>query len=468
LTEACDPGTAARRNVVQQDLVCEQEKPLRKLNIAVIGGGISGLSAAWLLSKRHTVTLFEKSDAIGGHANTVDVDTASGPVPVDTGFIVFNEHNYPNLCALFRHLEVPCLDTKMSFSLTHDFGRYEYAGSGKGYFGQPSNLVSVHHWMMLREINRFFRHASSRVGLYHQDTSLGAFLEKEHYSRDFIDGHIVPMGAAIWSTSVKKMLEFPARAFIDFYSNHGLLQYRNRPLWKTVRGGSRTYLDRLVADGRFDIRLNACIAGICRRSDRVLVETADGVMHLFDHVVFATHADQVLDILTDADPAEDTLLSAFPYQHNIAVLHRDERWMPKRSRLWSAWNYIKTGSEPDGALCVSYWMNRLQSLKTRENIFVTLNPTHAIRTDKIDRIVHYDHPVFTAGTFRAQENMPTIQGYRRTWYCGSYLGYGFHEDGIASGLAVAEELGGIARPWASDAEFTGTRPMAAECRQVAE
>ena len=441
---------------------------MKKKNIAVIGGGVSGLSAAWLLSRKHNVTLFEKADYPGGHANTVDVETRDGTVPVDTGFIVFNDRNYPNLKALLNYLDIPCLDTKMSFSLTHDFGRYEYAGSGKGFFGQRSNLVNVQHWMMLREINRFFRHSSRRIALYHKDTALGAFLEKEHYSKDFIDEHIVPMGAAIWSTSMRQMLDFPARSFIDFYANHGLLQFRKRPLWKTVIGGSRNYVNRLIEDGNFEVKLNADIADVQRRPDRVHIRMRNDVHHLFDHVVFATHADQALGLLKDADPTERALLRSFPYQPNVAVLHRDERWMPKRSRLWSAWNYIKTSDEHETGLCVSYWMNRLQSLPTSENIFVTLNPTQEIRADKVDRVLHYDHPVFTADAFRAQEQMNTVQGYRRTWYCGSYLGYGFHEDGLASGLDVAEELGGIARPWANQGEFGDRLAVDTPFKQVAE
>jgi len=441
---------------------------LKKLNIAVIGSGISGLSAAWLLSKRHTVTLFEKADYVGGHSNTIDVETKDGLIPVDTGFIVFNPDNYPNLCALFRHLDVDCNSTMMTFALTHDNGRYEYSGSAGGYFGQRRNLINVQHWMMLREMNRFFRHAPRRVALYHGDTPLGVFLEKERFSRDFIDSHIVPMGAAIWSTTADKMLDFPARAFIDFYSNHGLMKFIKPQSWKTVAGGSRAYVARMIEDGAFDTRLNADIAAVHRRPDKVLIETRDRVMHLFDHVVFATHADQALDLLADADPSESALLSAFPYQTNTAVLHRDERWMPKRKGLWSSWNYIRSSEEPDGELCVSYWMNSLQSLKTKENIFVTLNPTGEIRADKTERVISYDHPVFTAAAFRAQENMSTIQGYRRNWYCGSYMGYGFHEDGIASGLTVAEELGGIVRPWAHDAAFSGRRALETQFREVAE
>ena len=306
---------------------------------------------------------------------------------------MFNEGNYPNLCALFRHLGVETARTVMSFSLTHDFGRYEYAGCGKGYFGQLRNLANVSHWMLLKEINRFFRNASRRIALYHPDTPLSEFLERERYSRDFIDEHIVPMGAAIWSTSAREMLDFPARTFIDFYANHGMLQFKNRPDWNTVAGGSRTVMSkRSWPTAPSKPSSNADIASIIRRPDRIQVEMADGVTRLFDHVVMATHADQALHMLSDADGAERTLLEAFPYQKNTAVLHRDERWMPKRSRIWSSWNYIKSGSRDDSELCVTYWMNRLQSLPTRENLFVTLNPTAEIRADAIEASMDFRSP----------------------------------------------------------------------------
>ncbi|MEM6461094.1 MAG: FAD-dependent oxidoreductase [Pseudomonadota bacterium] len=441
---------------------------MRKLNIAVIGGGIAGLSCAWLLSKGHHVTLFERADYLGGHAHTIDVETADGVIPVDSGFIVYNDGNYPNLSALFRHLGVERKHSEMSFALTHDSGRYEYAAHGSGYFGQWRNLVNVSHWMLLKEINRFFRNAGRRIALYHPDTPLGEFLEQENYSRDFIDDHIVPMGAAIWSSSAKKMLAFPAKSFIEFYANHGMLQFNNRPQWSTVLGGSRNYVKKLVADAAFETVLNARITDIVRRPDRILVEMKDGVTRLFDHVVMATHADQTLKLLGDTDGAERMLLEAFPYQENIAVMHRDESWMPKRNRVWSSWNYIKSRGNMGSDLCVTYWMNMLQSLQTRNNIFVTLNPPREIDSKAVVKAMSFDHPVFTAEAFRAQENMPMLQGYRRTWYCGSYLGYGFHEDGIASGLAVAEKLGGVARPWAGDPDFDMRRTGFDEYLQVAE
>ncbi len=357
----------------------------------------------------------------------------------------------------------------MSFSLTHDFGRYEYGGSGANcYFGQRSNIASPRHWMLLKEINRFFSSARERVEKYHRDTPLGEFLSREHYSQDFIEDHILPMGAAIWSSPVGDMLAFPARSFVEFYANHGLLQFRTRPLWRTVAGGSRTYVERLIDDSTMKVVTNARLKSIVRRPERVMVETEDGVVHLFDHVVMAAHADQTLSLLADADAIEQPMLSAFRYQKNVAVLHRDRRWMPRRDRLWSSWNYLKTGRGGDGSLCVSYWMNRLQNLQTRDNLFVTLNPMTEIDQKQIIDTFDYDHPVFDAAAFRAQENMASIQGHRRTWYCGSYLGYGFHEDGIASGLAVAEELGGIARPWTNDDRFVANAQTQPIELQVAE
>lgn len=425
---------------------------MEPMKIAVIGSGISGLSAAWLLSRKHQVTLYEAGGHIGGHANTVDVETAGGPVAVDTGFIVYNERTYPNLTALFAHLGVATDATEMSFALSFDDGAYEYAGSGAGgFFGQRRNLLKARHWRLLADIRRFFMTAQERVRHHPSGCPLGAFLQAEGYSQAFVDDHIVPMGAAIWSTSMAGMLAFPARSFVDFYANHGMLQFADRPLWNTVSGGSRAYVGRILADGGFEVLKGNAATRVTRHPGHVLVADARGTVRPFDHVVLATHADQALRLIDGPDPQEAHLLGAFSYQTNCAVLHRDARWMPRRRRLWSSWNYLKRASAPESGaesgLCVTYWMNRLQRLATDTNLFVTLNPFDEIHPKAVDRVFVYEHPVFDAAAKAAQAGLWGLQGTRRTWFCGSYFGYGFHEDGIQSGLAVAEALGGVRRPW---------------------
>lgn len=424
---------------------------MTQLNIAVVGSGVAGLSAAWLLSGRHRVTLYETDNRLGGHAKTVTVTTPDGPVAVDTGFIVYNERNYPNLTALFRFLGVETATTEMSFALSLDGGAYEYASNGlNGYFGQRRNIASPGHWRQLNDISRFFRSAEERVLQYPDDTSLGVFLQAEGYSRWFIRNHITPMGAAIWSTTMEGMLDFPARSFIDFYANHGMLQFRDRPGWRTVAGGSQNYVARLVAGADMDVHKGLGVERVTRHANHVLITDKRGVTRPFDHVVIATHADQALGLLGDASSLETGHLSRFAYQRNRAVLHRDPRWMPKRRRLWSSWNYLRPSGGAESGLCVSYWMNRLQDLPTRSNLFVTLNPPEPIHPKAVDAVVDYDHPVFDAAAIEAQKSLWQIQGRNRTWFCGSYFGYGFHEDAVASGLKAAEQLGGIRRPWRLD------------------
>jgi uncharacterized protein len=406
------------------------------LNIAVVGSGISGLSAAWLLSKHHRVTLFEKDGRLGGHSNTAVVNTARGDLPVDTGFIVYNPPAYPNLVALFDHLRVPTQLSDMSLAVSLGGGAYEYSGAGlPGFLGQAANALKPDHWRMAAGIARFFREA--KAGLAHAGESLGEFLVRQSYSRAFIDRHLLPMAGAIWSSRPQDMLGYPADAFFQFFLNHGLLQFSGRPKWRTVAGGSREYVKRLTEDGKFNVRLNSPVRSIVRRNGRVDV---DG--EAFDHAVIAAHSDQALGVLADPSADERELLGAIPYTANRAVLHGDPSFMPKRRRLWSSWNV--TGSHGSG-ITLTYWMNRLQNLGADEQIFVTLNPPR--EPAQIHGEYAYSHPAFSVRAMEAQKRLWPLQGARNTWFAGAWFGAGFHEDGLQAGLAVAEQLGGAARPW---------------------
>jgi predicted NAD/FAD-binding protein len=421
---------------------------MNSLRIAVVGAGIAGLSAAWLLAKRHRVTLYEKQGHLGGHANTVVAPTHDGPTNVDTGFIVYNERNYPNLTALFNYLKIPTNPTEMSFSFSLAQGRYEYAGSGAtGFFGQPSNIANPRHWSLLKDIAYFFRTAQSHVKAYPDNLALGEFLSREGYGKQMVENHIIPMGAAIWSTPADEMLKFPARSFVDFYANHGMLQFRNRPAWRTVSGGSKTYVDKLLADSNIEVHRYNAVMRVARHPGYIHLADAAGTVRPFDHVVLALHADEALHLLEESTPEEKALLGCFQYQENLAILHRDERWMPKRKHLWSSWNYLKHSSHADRNVCLTYWMNRLQNLKPADNLFVTLNPSAPIHPKAVLETFAYRHPVFSSAANQVKGRLWQLQGSNRTWYCGSYFGDGFHEDGLQSGLAVAEDLGQVRRPW---------------------
>jgi predicted NAD/FAD-binding protein len=420
-----------------------------RLKIAVIGTGISGLGAAWLLNGNHDVTVYEKSDRVGGHSNTVTATVDGRNIPVDTGFIVFNRPAYPNLSTLFELLKVPTQFSDMAFSVSLDGGMWEYGSSGlAALFGQKFNLLRPRFWAMLVDLLRFYRRAPRDPVLADDpEMSLGDYLAKKRFGAAFRDDHLLPMASAIWSAAPSDMLAYPAAAFIRFYDNHGLLQIQQRPLWETVVGGSRAYVERLIAPFRDRIRLNCGVREVQRQGDHVLVTDCEGRAERFNHVVLACHADQALAILVDAIPNEQSLLAAFRYSRNLAMLHTDASFMPKRRAVWSSWNYCGPRGATSPGVNVTYWMNRLQTIKSAPPLFVTLNPPHGPHAGALLHSEMYEHPVFNTKTIAAQRRLWSLQGAGNVWFCGAYFGAGFHEDGLQAGLAVAEQLGGMRRPW---------------------
>jgi len=418
-----------------------------RLNIAVIGTGISGMSAAWLLSQGHDVTVYEQDNRLGGHSNTVEAPGAGG-TPVDTGFIVYNDRNYPNLVALFEHLKVPTKASEMSFAVSVDDGALEYGTTTLGQLiAQKRNLIRPRFWSMLSDLLRFYREAPS----FREDgdtvTSLGDYLDAGRYGRAFQEDHLLPMAAAIWSTPSGRVRDYPAAAMIRFCDNHGLLKVNNRPEWRTVDGGSREYVKRLTAAYADRVRLGRGARHVTRSPDGVTITDAGGETARFDHAVFACHADQALAMLADPSAEERALLGAFQYTLNETILHSDASLMPKRKAIWSSWNYSAGSGVEAGPPCVTYWMNRLQSIPESNPLFVTLNPVKRPRPDSVIQTLMYEHPLFDEGAIRAQRKLWSLQGQRGSWFCGAYFGSGFHEDGLQAGLAVAEALGGIRRPW---------------------
>ncbi len=417
----------------------------------MIGTGIAGMAAAWLLHKRHAVTVYEKAGWIGGHSHTVEVPAADGgTLPVDTGFIVYNEATYPNLIALFAHLGVATAPSDMSFAVSARGGALEYGGGDlRALVAQPRNLLRPRFWRMLADLLRFYRSARADYpALGDSLASLGEYLDAGGYSRALQDDHLLPMAAAIWSCPAGQVRDYPAAAFLRFCDNHGLLQLRGRPAWHTVAGGSRCYVARLTAPYAGRILHGTGAASVRREPQGVAVTGTDGTTRRFDHAVLACHADTALALLADADAPERQTLGPFRYSSNLAVLHGDARLMPRRRAVWSSWNYLAPdGSDPQALPCVTYWMNRLEGLDARRNLFVTLNPPATMDIAGVIRTDRYEHPLFDAAALRAQRALWSLQGRRRTWFCGAYFGAGFHEDALQAGLAVAEALGGERRPW---------------------
>ena len=414
--------------------------------VAVIGAGVSGLSCAWLLSRACDVTLYEGDDRLGGHSNTVEARVESGATPVDTGFIVYNEATYPNLTALFTHLGVETAATEMSFAVSMGQGAFEYSGSGlRGLFAQPANALKPRFWVMLADLLRFYREAPRDLATLGEIT-LADYLARKNYGAAFVEDHLYPMAAAIWSTPASEVGAYPAAGFIRFCENHGLLKLAGRPLWRTIPGGSRLYVRRL-AEGIGAIRRGIRVAALRRTPEGVEVRDARGHVDLFDQVVVAAHPDEALALLEQPTSEERRILGAFRYADNAAYLHRDARLMPRRKAAWAAWNYLSEGKGADRTLAVTYWMNLLQPLGSAPDLFVTLNPPAPPHEDLTLYRTTYRHPQFDLAAMRAQRELWSLQGVDRIFYCGAYFGAGFHEDGLQAGLAVAEQISGLRRPW---------------------
>ena len=425
------------------------------MRVAVVGTGIAGNAAAWALSNRYPVTVYERELRPGGHSHTVTVDYDGQPIAVDTGFIVYNELNYPELTAMFAHLGVETVESCMSFAMSADQGRFEWKGGGEtwtslffGLFAQRKNIVSPSFLWMLRDIVKFnSQSVADRASGFMSGLSLGEYFARRKYSRRLLSDYLVPMGAAIWSAPADRMLEFPAENFVAFFDNHRLLHY-DRPVWRTVKGGSQTYVEKLTAKFRDRMRVGCAVTAIERTNHGVVVRDSHGHAETYDHVVIAAHSDQALSMLSDASEAERSVLGDIPYAPNVAYLHRDPRLMPARKDAWASWNFLRWQREgvPLNDVAITYWMNELQGIDKDRPLFVSLNPPVAPAPELTFGRFLCDHPQYDAAAFAAQKRLGDIQGKRHTWFCGAWTGYGFHEDGLRSGLAVAEALGATI-PW---------------------
>ena len=423
------------------------------MNIAIIGSGIAGNAAAFALNHANPqtqLTLYERNASPGGHSATAEIDYDGMRLRVDTGFIVYNENNYPGLTAMFAHLGVATEPSDMSFSVSAGEGRFEWSGGEKNpvssYFAQRRNFVSVRHWRLLGEILRFQRIARSDVQSGSPALStLGDFLDRHDFSQRMRDRFILPMGAAIWSMPQAAMLDFPAATFLCFFANHGLIDRKGHQ-WRTVTGGSREYVERLTAPFRAKMRLGTRVTAVRRAAHGVQVTDADGTTDTYDQAILATHAPQSLSLLADASPLEREVLGPMRTLANAVYLHRDSSLMPRRKAAWASWNVLQSPGGDSQKVSVTYWMNRLQNIDPARPLFVSLNPPRAPRAELTFATCSYDHPQFDAAALLARQRLDSIQGRNRTWFCGAWTGYGFHEDGLRSGLAAAASLGGVA-PW---------------------
>ena len=406
------------------------------MKIAVIGSGISGLSAAYYLSKKFKVDLFEQEDYFGGHSYTYDIKNQKKTIPVDLGFIVFNELTYPNLLNFFKELKVPFEKSDMSFAVSIQGSNIEYGGRGlKAIFANKSNIFNLNFVKMIIEIVSFYKNAPLLIKNNLDGETLGSYLDKSNFSKYLVEYHIIPMVAAIWSMPFSKARDIPLKLFLNFFINHGLFKLRNRPQWYTVTGRSRTYVKKVLNKISGEIFKNYKVTSVNRNENNVRIKIGEDYLD-YDHIVLASHADQSLKMLDKPTEEEQRILSKFKYVSNEAILHSDERFMPKKRLAWSSWNSISNGNQT----CVTYWLNNLQNLKCEQNFFLTLNPISEIKKKNIIKNINFTHPYFNSETLKYQKSLLSIQGKKRTWFCGSYFSYGFHEDGIKSAINLTENF----------------------------
>ena len=413
------------------------------MKIAVIGSGISGLSSAYFLSKKHKVDLFEKEDCFGGHSYTVDIKTkgTNETISLDLGFIVFNKETYPNLINFFKDLNISYEKSNMSFSVSVKNSNIEYSGNGiKGLFSNKYNALNFNFLRMIKDIIYFYKMASKIDIDSYENQTLGDFLKSKKMSDYFINFHIIPMVAAIWSSPIELAKKMPMKLFLNFFKNHGLFKIKNRPQWYTVTGRSKVYVNKVLQSISGEYFKNYKIKKVLRNRNNVrLYYGEDNEYFDYDHVVFAAHADQTLNLISNPTENEKEILSNFKYKNNIAYLHTDNNFMPEKKNAWSSWNSILDKNNLSNN-CLTYWLNNLQSLNTTNNFFLTLNPFMPINKNKIIKKVEFTHPVYNKETMKAQKYLEKLQGINNSWFCGSYFGYGFHEDGLKSGINIASKL----------------------------
>ncbi len=421
-----------------------------KEKIAIIGSGIAGLGSAYFLKKHHDITIFEKNSYIGGHTNTIDVDDDGTTIPIDTGFIVYNEVTYPNLTRLFQEIGLETKNSKMSFSVQHTPSGLEFCGSGlDGLFTQRKNLLSIRFWKLLYQINRFNTLAPKILDDPQYDgISIGQYIQKEKFGNDILDFYLVPMSSAVWSTPRELMLEFPATTLIRFFYNHGFLGLSTQHQWKTVANGSRSYIDKLIGSIKKNVLVNAGVEKVKRIQDGVEVILQNKQKFLFDKVIFATHADTTYQLLDSSKPKEKALLSQFSYNHNIATVHTDASIMPKNKKAWSSWNYRveKTGGQNGWDSNIIYWMNSLQDVSKKKDYFISINDPGLLQKDAIIQTIEYEHPFFSMAAINAQRELSSLNKDTNIYYCGGYFRYGFHEDAFKSAVDLCTTLLGK-DPW---------------------